>query len=66
MYQIDEKAAFGLDKWALGSKGYNLMRMRQLELPIPLAFVVTTEACRAYLKDGKKFFKNLVYKKKKG
>jgi len=30
-----------------------------LELPIPLAFVATTEACRTYLKDGRKFFKTL-------
>lgn len=59
IYQIDERSSFKLDKWALGSKGYNLMRMKQLELPIPLAFVATTEACRTYLKDGRKFFKTL-------
>lgn len=59
IYQIDESDAFKLDKWILGSKGYNLMRMKRLELPIPLAFVATTEACRSYLKDGKKFYKSL-------
>jgi pyruvate,orthophosphate dikinase len=26
--------------------------MRRLGLPVPSAFVVTTEACRAYLKTG--------------
>lgn len=59
IYQIDDPAAFKLDKAILGGKGYNLMRMKRMNLPVPIAFVVTTEACRSYLKDGKKFFKTL-------
>ncbi|MFH1515786.1 MAG: pyruvate, phosphate dikinase, partial [bacterium] len=59
IYQIDDKAAFGLDRWVLGGKGYNLMRMTQFGLPVPTAFIVTTEACRQYLRNGKKFFKVL-------
>ena len=59
IYQIDDKAAFGLNPWIMGGKGYNLMRMTRFGLPVPTAFVVTTEACRQYLKDGKKFFKVL-------
>lgn len=59
VYQIDEKAAFNQNKAILGGKGYNLMVMKRMGLPVPIAFVVTTEACRRYLKDGKKFFKTL-------
>jgi pyruvate,orthophosphate dikinase len=36
----------------LGGKGAGLASMRRLGLPVPPAFVVTTEACRAYLNSG--------------
>jgi pyruvate, orthophosphate dikinase len=35
-----------------GGKGAGLMRMRQLGLPVPEGFVITTEACAAYLRSG--------------
>jgi pyruvate,orthophosphate dikinase len=36
----------------LGGKGANLAEMTNLGLPVPPGFVITTEACRAYLKEG--------------
>ncbi|HCT76395.1 MAG TPA: pyruvate, phosphate dikinase [Micromonosporaceae bacterium] len=37
----------------LGGKGANLCEMVRLGLPVPPGFIITTEACRAYLHDGK-------------
>lgn len=36
----------------IGGKAWSIARMRTLGLPVPPAFVVTTDACRAFLKDG--------------
>ncbi len=36
----------------LGGKGANLAEMTNLGLPVPPGFVITTEACRAYLANG--------------
>ncbi|HXR42241.1 MAG TPA: PEP/pyruvate-binding domain-containing protein, partial [Acidothermaceae bacterium] len=36
----------------LGGKGANLAEMTNLGLPVPPGFVITTEACRAYLAEG--------------
>jgi len=36
----------------LGGKGANLAEMTNLGLPVPPGFVITTEACRAYLVEG--------------
>ena len=36
----------------LGGKGANLSEMTNLGLPVPPGFVITTEACKAYLKSG--------------
>ncbi len=35
----------------LGGKGANLAEMCRLGLPVPPGFTITTEACRAYLRD---------------
>ncbi|MCI2178383.1 MAG: pyruvate, phosphate dikinase [Ancrocorticia sp.] len=37
----------------LGGKGANLAEMVHLGLPVPPGFTITTEACRAYLAEGK-------------
>lgn len=37
----------------LGGKGANLAEMKKLGIPVPPGFTITTEACRAYLKDDK-------------
>ncbi len=37
----------------LGGKGANLAEMTNLGLPVPPGFIITTDACRYYLKEGK-------------
>jgi pyruvate,orthophosphate dikinase len=39
----------------LGGKGANLAEMTRLGLPVPPGFTITTEACNAYRKGGRKF-----------
>ena len=36
----------------LGGKGANLAEMTNLGLPVPPGFIISTDACRAYLEDG--------------
>jgi pyruvate,orthophosphate dikinase len=36
----------------LGGKGANLAEMTKLGLPVPPGFVITTEACREYMRQG--------------
>ncbi|MDO4259974.1 MAG: pyruvate, phosphate dikinase [Actinomycetaceae bacterium] len=36
----------------LGGKGANLAEMTRLGLPVPPGFTISTEACRAYLREG--------------
>jgi pyruvate, orthophosphate dikinase len=36
----------------LGGKGANLAEMTNLGLPVPPGFIITTDACRFYLKNG--------------
>lgn len=36
----------------IGGKAWSIARMRTLDLPVPPAFVVTTEACAAFLDKG--------------
>ncbi len=38
-------------KTLLGGKGANLAEMTRIGLPVPPGFIITTEACRAYLKS---------------
>ncbi len=37
----------------LGGKGANLAEMTNLGLPVPPGFIITTEACRVYLREGR-------------
>ena len=46
--------ARGGDKFLLGGKGYGLVEMTSLGLPVPPGFVVTTEVCKRYYGDGGK------------
>lgn len=39
-------------KEVVGSKAYNLMRMARRRLPVPPGFVLSTEFCRDYLREG--------------
>jgi pyruvate, orthophosphate dikinase len=40
-------------KFLLGGKGANLCEMTNIGLPVPPGFIVTTEACKRYLAEGK-------------
>ena len=52
-----EKAAGDWDgvRGLLGGKGANLADMTRLGIPVPPGFVITTEACNAYLEQGNQF-----------
>jgi pyruvate, orthophosphate dikinase len=52
-YVYSFKEGDGKNKKLLGGKGANLCEMTQIGLPVPPGFVITTEACLAYL-DQKK------------
>ncbi len=52
MYPFEE--GDGHDKMLLGGKGANLCEMTQIGINVPPGFVVTTEACRAYLEDSER------------
>jgi len=43
--------ARGGDKFLLGGKGYGLVEMTSLGLPVPPGFVITTEVCKQYYAD---------------
>jgi len=38
----------------LGGKGVGLAEMTELGIPVPSGFTITTEACRAYMREGKR------------
>ena len=46
--------ALGGDKFLLGGKGYGLVEMTSLGLPVPPGFVITTEVCKEYYAAGGK------------
>jgi pyruvate,orthophosphate dikinase len=47
-----EAARVGADRALLGGKGAGLADMTAAGLPVPPGFTISTEACRAYLRDG--------------
>ncbi|RTH00275.1 pyruvate, phosphate dikinase [Thermus scotoductus] len=50
VYLLSE--ARGLSRDLLGGKGFGLVEMAQAGLPVPPALIITTEACRRFLKEG--------------
>ncbi len=42
----------GADKQLLGGKAWSIEKMRALGIPVPPAFVLTTEVCRRFYADG--------------
>src|SRR5881275_1141443 len=50
VYDFDEPADGGRE--LLGGKGSGLAEMTQLGVPVPPGFTITTDACRAYLREG--------------
>ncbi len=51
VYDFDEPSEGGRE--LLGGKGVGLAEMTQLGVPVPAGFTVTTDACRAYMRNGK-------------
>ena len=54
-YVYDFSEGNGSMRELLGGKGANLAEMVRLGLPVPQGFIVTTEACQAYCKEGGRF-----------
>jgi pyruvate,orthophosphate dikinase len=50
VYDFDEPTDGGRE--LLGGKGIGLAEMTQLGLPVPAGFTITTDACRAYMREG--------------
>jgi pyruvate, orthophosphate dikinase len=50
VYAFDEPSDGGRE--LLGGKGIGLAEMTQLGVPVPSGFTITTDACRAYLREG--------------
>jgi pyruvate, orthophosphate dikinase len=50
VYAFDEPSQGGRD--LLGGKGIGLAEMTQLGVPVPAGFTITTDACRAYMREG--------------
>ncbi len=51
VYGFDEPSSGGRD--LLGGKGMGLAEMTQMGVPVPAGFTITTDACRAYMSNGK-------------
>jgi pyruvate,orthophosphate dikinase len=51
VYDFDEPSTGGRD--LLGGKGIGLAEMTQMGVPVPAGFTITTDACRAYMSNGK-------------
>jgi pyruvate,orthophosphate dikinase len=50
VYAFDERSEGGRE--LLGGKGVGLAEMTQLGVPVPAGFTITTDACRAYMREG--------------
>jgi pyruvate,orthophosphate dikinase len=67
-YLFEEAGRLGLTKFELGGKGYGLVEMTKIGLPVPPGIVITTEMCRRYFQEGKKLpngLRELIAKKLK-
>jgi pyruvate,orthophosphate dikinase len=51
VYLFEE--AKGLDRFVLGGKGYGLVQMTSIGLPVPPGIVISTAACKEYYTTGK-------------
>ena len=50
VYAFEEPTEGGRE--LLGGKGIGLAEMTQLGVPVPAGFTITTDACRAYMREG--------------
>src|SRR6267143_3375531 len=51
VYDFDEPSEGGRE--LLGGKGAGLAEMTQMGVPVPAGFTITTDACRAYMANGR-------------
>jgi pyruvate,orthophosphate dikinase len=51
IYDFDQTSDGGRE--LLGGKGIGLAEMTQMGVPVPAGFTITTDACRAYMSNGK-------------
>jgi pyruvate,orthophosphate dikinase len=54
VYSFDEAASLGLTKFDLGGKGYMLVEITKIGLPVPPGFIMLTGSCKKYFADGRK------------
>lgn len=57
VYLFSEATGFSRD--LLGGKGFGLVEMTSMGLPVPPGFVITTEACKNYYENGQKLSEEL-------
>lgn len=66
VYTFKEASRLGLSKFELGGKGYGLVEMVKLGLPVPAGAVITTRMCRLYFSLNRRFpegFEDMVRQK---
>src|SRR5438093_8412448 len=51
VFEFDEPSGGGRER--LGGKGVGLAEMTQMGVPVPAGFTITTDACRAYMSNGR-------------
>ena len=59
VYMFDEAAKKNLTKYELGGKGYGLVEMTKLGLPVPDGIVITTGMCNKFFEKGKTIWPEL-------
>ncbi|MGC8547878.1 MAG: pyruvate, phosphate dikinase [Candidatus Micrarchaeia archaeon] len=59
VYLFDEAAKLNLNKFDLGGKGYGLVEMTKIGMPVPPGIVITTHMCNEFFEKGKKIWPEL-------
>ena len=59
VYLFEEAAKLNLTKFELGGKGYGLVEMTKIGLPVPPGIVITTRMCNEYFKRGRQLWPEL-------
>lgn len=54
VYSFKEASSLELTKFELGGKGFGLIEMYKIGVPVPHGFIISTECCRKYFENGKK------------
>ena len=59
VYSFEEAARTNMTKYDLGGKGYGLVEMTKLGLPVPPGIVITTKMCNEFFKNDKQIWPEL-------